>query len=154
ASSGSALSVFNGEVVDAAGVWKLWVADDALADTGQFAGGWCIHVTTSGANPTNTPTTPPAPTNTPTRTPTNPPAATNTPTRTPTTAAATSTPTATPVSSSVSVCSVGTPVAIPDNTGASATSQITNGPSMLIGDLNVRLNVTHTWIGDLKITLN
>lgn len=95
---GSALSTFVGSTPN--GTWSLYVMDPWEADSGSFAGGWelSITTTTSGCGATGTPTNTPAntPTNTatatvtatPTRTPT------NTPTRTPT-----ATPTGTPVPS-------------------------------------------------------
>jgi hypothetical protein len=45
------------------------------------------------------------------------------------------------------------PVAIPDNnpTGASSTLQVTDGP--VIGSLVLELDITHTYVGDLEITL-
>ncbi|HKE57726.1 MAG TPA: S8 family serine peptidase [Pyrinomonadaceae bacterium] len=38
-------SAFNG--VDPNGIWSLYVVDDAATDTGQFAGGWDLIITTS-----------------------------------------------------------------------------------------------------------
>jgi hypothetical protein len=46
-----------------------------------------------------------------------------------------------------------TPAAIPDNDPAGATSTITVPDSLTVGTLAVTLDVTHTYVGDLTITL-
>jgi subtilisin-like proprotein convertase family protein/V8-like Glu-specific endopeptidase len=46
-----------------------------------------------------------------------------------------------------------TPVAIPDNTPAGASSVVSVVSSYLVDDVNVLLNITHTWDADLDITL-
>jgi subtilisin-like proprotein convertase family protein len=43
---GASLTLFNGTVPN--GTWSLYVFDDAAGDTGQFAGGWSLDVTTNG----------------------------------------------------------------------------------------------------------
>ena len=44
-------------------------------------------------------------------------------------------------------------VAIPDNTPAGIQSTLTVGANVTISDLDVVLRVTHTWVGDLAVTL-
>jgi subtilisin-like proprotein convertase family protein len=44
-------------------------------------------------------------------------------------------------------------LAIPDNNPAGASSTLAIAESGIIADLNVSLNITHTWIGDLEVTL-
>jgi len=44
-------------------------------------------------------------------------------------------------------------VAIPDNDPAGVTSEIVVGSSQYIGDINVYVDVTHTWVGDLVLTV-
>jgi peptidyl-Lys metalloendopeptidase len=43
---GTTLSVYNG--TDPAGVWSLYVVDDASGDVGSFSGGWSLTLTTPG----------------------------------------------------------------------------------------------------------
>ena len=49
------------------------------------------------------------------------------------------------------ICFTGT-LAIPDNVPAGVSNVLT-GSSGILTDLNVRLEATHTWVGDLKMTL-
>jgi subtilisin-like proprotein convertase family protein len=44
-------------------------------------------------------------------------------------------------------------LAIPDGTGVPATHTINVPDSFVIGDVNVRNTITHTWVGDLVVTL-
>ena len=44
-------------------------------------------------------------------------------------------------------------VAIPDNDPAGVTSEIVVPGSAFIGDLNIYVDVTHTWVGDLVVTI-
>lgn len=46
-----------------------------------------------------------------------------------------------------------TPVSIPDNNPAGATSVLMVGDNVSLADLNVRVNITHTFVGDLFISL-
>jgi len=46
---GSALSVFDG--TDPNGTWDLYVVDDNAFDSGQFAGGWSLDITTGSPEP-------------------------------------------------------------------------------------------------------
>ena len=79
----------------------FWFTTEYIPSTGTAP--WNTRIASfkfpscGGSVPTNTPTTPPAPTNTPTRTPTSPPGTTNTPTRTSTPVPPTATRTNTPV---------------------------------------------------------
>jgi hypothetical protein len=50
------LSVFNG--VNPNGNWNLYVVDDAVGDTGSFAGGWTLNITTRTPDCTTTATCP------------------------------------------------------------------------------------------------
>jgi subtilisin-like proprotein convertase family protein len=145
-SGGSALSVFNG--TNPNGAWRLYVVDDAAIDVGQISGGWCLHITT-GTPPTATPT-PPVPTATPTRTPTPPatPTPTATPTRTPTPAA-----TATPTPPAGGPICHNLSLPIPDNNATGVTDTLVVSGSSSIADLNASLKITHTWVGDLVVTL-
>ena len=53
-----------------------------------------------------------------------------------------------------SMCATDTPLAIPDNTTAGVSSTITfSGLDPEIADVNVPIDITHTWTGDLDITL-
>lgn len=45
------------------------------------------------------------------------------------------------------------PVSIPDNNPAGAESQLVVGQDVTLTDVNVRAQITHTWVGDLVITL-
>ena len=46
-----------------------------------------------------------------------------------------------------------TPLVIPDNTAAGISDTITIGASGTIADLNVCVDIPHTWVGDVKVTL-
>jgi uncharacterized repeat protein (TIGR01451 family) len=48
----------------------------------------------------------------------------------------------------------GLPLAVPDNNPAGANSTITIGSSTILTDVNVSIEMTHTWVGDLIITLD
>lgn len=47
---GANFTTFNGSGPN--GTWNLFVRDQAGADIGQFAGGWCVTITTTGASST------------------------------------------------------------------------------------------------------
>ncbi|PHQ57622.1 MAG: hypothetical protein COC16_00430 [Lutibacter sp.] len=49
--------------------------------------------------------------------------------------------------------SVDTPLNIPDNTTSGVTSKINITKNKTITDINVKVNITHPWIGDLTLTL-
>jgi len=113
--------------------------------------------------PTSTPTAEPSPTVT--RTATSTPAATSTatPSITPSpspTASTTPTPTATSTATATftgapdSFCKVlPEPVAIPDNNPTGLSSTLAIDAMRTINDLNVRLEINHTWVGDLEVRL-
>lgn len=48
----------------------------------------------------------------------------------------------------------GLPLAVPDNTPAGANSSITVGSSTIITDVDVRVEMSHTWVGDVVITID
>ncbi len=52
-----------------------------------------------------------------------------------------------------SYVSTDTPIAIPDNNTAGATSTVTVPDDKIVQDVNVKVNVSHTYDGDLTITL-
>jgi subtilisin-like proprotein convertase family protein len=82
---------------------------------------------------------------TPTETPVPTPSATPSP-------SATESPTPTPVPDGV-FCSTDGPITIPDNLPAGITSTIVVKDTRVISDLNVDLNMTHTFVGDLIVRL-
>lgn len=45
------------------------------------------------------------------------------------------------------------PVSIPDNNAAVASSSLSIGDNRFIGDLDISLDITHTWVGDLVVNL-
>ncbi len=49
--------------------------------------------------------------------------------------------------------SADTPLSIPDNNSAGVSSTLVINDDAIISDVNITLNVTHPWIGDLAITL-
>ena len=52
--------------------------------------------------------------------------------------------------------STDTPLNIPDNNSTGITSTITvptTMPALSVADINVSLDITHTWVGDIKVTL-
>ena len=51
--------------------------------------------------------------------------------------------------------STDTPIDIPDNntTGITSIINVQNANSVNINDVNVSINITHTWVGDLTLTL-
>lgn len=53
----------------------------------------------------------------------------------------------------VSATSTDTPVAIPDNNATGASSTITVADSSIVQDVNVTVNITHTYDGDLTLSL-
>ena len=57
-----------------------------------------------------------------------------------------------PVASAVVITSTDVPKSIPDNDTTGITSVLT-GPSLVISDINLELNVTHTCVPDLHIEL-
>ncbi len=110
---------------------RIW---DAFNDHGIACG---ARPVCSAGGPTATPTA--------TRTPT-PPAATSTPTPT-------RTPTATPTTVPGAQCkSVNLP--IPDNNAAGLSSTIGATGTSRVSDMNVVVNLTHSYVGDLKIWLS
>ena len=118
---------------------------EAQDTTGQWGVPSAIFLTIE-TGPTATPTNTPAPTNTPTNTPlpTNTSTPTNTPTPTPTT----------PPGSEVctTYTSTDVPKALPNGT-ASINSTLSIGGSDTIVDLNVDIDMNHTWVGDLIFNL-
>ncbi len=150
------------------------VSERTLPSCVDFATLFCV----SGQPPTITPTITATATSSPTRTPTIPagvPTATQTatatlavtppvsptPSRTPTTAvppAPTATPTSSPTPTATSLrtlyCdSLPVPAIIPDNDPAGVSNTITITDNVVISDLNVWLDIAHTWVGDLVIDL-
>jgi len=53
----------------------------------------------------------------------------------------------------VSLTPSGLPVAIPDNTPAGVASTLTVGSNLTLSDVNVRVKISHTWVGDLFVKL-
>jgi subtilisin-like proprotein convertase family protein len=51
------------------------------------------------------------------------------------------------------VAPAGLPLSIPDNAPAGATSTLTVGSNLTLTDVNVRVAITHTWVGDLVIKI-
>ncbi|HUI26905.1 MAG TPA: hypothetical protein VL403_12545, partial [Candidatus Kryptonia bacterium] len=119
----------------------------------------------SSSTPTTTPSTTatsllaPTPTrsSTPSAMPSNSATATGTssPTRTPTaTQSATPSPSPTAISTMASaVFCDSLPTPIPDNNAAGINNSIVVATQAMIADLNVRLDVTHSFVGDLKVSL-
>jgi subtilisin-like proprotein convertase family protein len=138
ASGGSSLAVFNGTSPN--GTWSLYVADDAAVDTGAFSLGFCVNVTAGGTPPTATPTRTPTPV---------PPTATPTPVRPTATPTPTPPPTATPAPA---LCRNVT-LPIPDGNATGVTDTFVIGASGTIQDLNASVLISHTWVGDLAVTL-
>ncbi len=90
----------------------------------------------------------PTPTRTPTRTATVP----ATPTRTPTSGPSTATPS--PTATQALFCrQPAAPLPIPDNNLAGLDDTLTISSAALVSDLNVRLVIDHSWVGDLTIRL-
>lgn len=48
----------------------------------------------------------------------------------------------------------GLPLVIPDNVPAGVSSTLTINEILIIGDANVRVQINHTWVGDLAITID
>ncbi len=100
---------------------------------------------TSPASPTLTVTATGSASATPTRTP----SATQTNSLT-----ATPSPTPTATMSLAPFCdTLSSPAIIPDNNPAGINNSITVANQTTIADLNVRLDIDHTWVGDLKVSL-
>lgn len=146
----SALSAFDGQ--SSSGAWLLTVKDAYLSADAGTLNNWRLEICTSGVEPTPTATaTQPTATPTLTVTPT-PMLPTATATATP--GLPTATPTATPVSG---VCTTYTSGDVPKGlpVGATTTSSSLNvSGSSVIADLNVNVNLRHTWVGDLRLTLH
>lgn len=53
----------------------------------------------------------------------------------------------------LNICSPGGPILIPDASAIGATSEITVSDNAIIQDLDIKISVTHTWIGDISATL-
>jgi Zn-dependent metalloprotease len=107
-----------------------------------------VYACEGDVGPTPTPT--PQPTQTPV--PTATPVPTVTPTPGPTeTPAPSPKPTETPAPTPVGICQQ-PEAAIPDGTG-SVSDSINLSPGATIADLDLSLLVTHTWVGDLVVTL-
>src|SRR5207302_965883 len=65
-SGSTMLSTFNGKSPN--GTWNLWVVDDTQQAAGDFNGGWCVDILTTGSGTTTTrPTTTTSSTTTTTR---------------------------------------------------------------------------------------
>jgi len=111
----------------AAGQWKLLVQDLSRYDTG-ILNSWSLTLGLSGGTPNPTPTPTPNPTPTPTPTPTPPPS------------------TATFAASDV-------PRSIPDNSSVGTTSVVNVSAPGRISALTVSANISHTYKGDLVVTL-
>jgi subtilisin-like proprotein convertase family protein len=58
-----------------------------------------------------------------------------------------------PASARLQVSSPDTPIAIPDNNATGVTSTINVAQSQLVTEMKVTVNITHTYIGDLVVTL-
>ncbi|MBI3390482.1 MAG: proprotein convertase P-domain-containing protein [Deltaproteobacteria bacterium] len=122
---------------------------------------------TAGESPTSSPSSTPtttashSPTSSPSPTPTVTATATasGTSTRTPsvtqtTTRTATPSRTPTPTPSLAPFCdTLSSPALIPDNNPTGINNSITIANQTTIADLNVRLDIDHTWVGDLKVSL-
>lgn len=127
--------------------------------------GQCVPIGPDIGSPTPAPTstatgaptpTPTGGTKTPTNTPTGTPAvtATKTPTPTPGTKTPSPSPTPVPVQTPSPNCPLPPPVAIPDGdtvTGVVRTGVFSNTDT--IADLDICINVTHQYAGDIKVTL-
>ena len=142
------LSAFDSE--NGNGTWILTVTDAYTSGDAGTLNGWDVEICTAGTAPTNTPTPIPA-------TPTNtavPPTATNTPV--PPTATSTSippTPTNTPdAPGCTTYTSNNVPVNLPNGT-ASISSNLAISGGATIGDMNINIDMPHTWVGDLTFTL-
>ena len=128
---------FDGE--NSMGTWSLRVSDNSPVNEGTL-NEWRLEIY-------GIPTPPPPPSPTPTRTRT--PTVTRTPTRT-ATPTATVTPTPTwPYFEKDEVPDL----AIPDNSPAGVTSSLFVPWNYELSDINVRVEITHDWIGDLIIEL-
>lgn len=164
-SPNNALSVFNGE--NGNGTWTMTVQDFYTSADAGTLNGWSVEICVEdngNPTPTNTPI-PPTPTNTPAPTATNTPAptATNTPAPTATnTPALTATNTPAPTATNTPVPPTPTPapdglfcsnpgISIPDPGSTSDSQSISD--TRTINDLNVILDASHTWVGDLTFTL-
>ncbi|MEW5986154.1 MAG: proprotein convertase P-domain-containing protein [Chloroflexota bacterium] len=120
------LSVLDGE--DLSGVWSLTVSDLATPDSGTLVE-WCIEVVTDVNTPTPTPTS-----LTPTATPTNTPTPSNTPPPSPPNCRTPNLP-------------------IPDANPSGVTDYLTLTDPGFVYDMNVYVETTHTYVGDLVFTL-
>lgn len=145
-SPNNALSAFDGG--NGNGVWTLNVADAYTSADAGTLNNWSVEICTVGAGATSTPTptatATPLPTNTPTATST--PLPTNTPIVPPT-----GTPTTVP--SACQTFDSADVIALPNGT-ASISSDIVASGGGTIDDVNVSLDMTHTWVGDLSFTLS
>ena len=153
-SPNNALAAFNGE--NGNGTWTLTVEDFYTSADAGTPNGWSVEICVEdNGSPTPTPTNtpvPPTPTNTPVPpTPTNTPIP-PTPTNTPIPPTPTNTPvlpTPTPAPDGLFCSNPG--ISIPDPGSTSDSQSVSD--TRTINDLNVILDASHTWVGDLTFTL-
>ncbi|MCO5190544.1 MAG: proprotein convertase P-domain-containing protein [Anaerolineae bacterium] len=153
-SPNNALAAFNGE--NGNGTWTLTVEDFYTSADAGTLNGWSVEICVEdNGSPTPTPTNtpvPPTPTNTPVPpTPTNTPIP-PTPTNTPIPPTPTNTPvppTPTPAPDGLFCSNPG--ISIPDPGSTSDSQSVSD--TRTINDLNVILDASHTWVGDLTFTL-
>lgn len=154
------LSAFDGQSSN--GTWVLTVNDFYTAADPGTLNSWSLQICVQGAAPTATPV-PPTATNTPVPptptpvppTPTNtpvPPTPTNTPVP-PTNTPVPPTPTNTPgAPSCVVYTSTNVPLSLPNGVSTINSNLNVSGGGTIV-DVNFSVNMSHTWVGDLGMTL-